>query len=459
MEDPLPSLAAEGRAPRRPGPHVLVIAEHANPEWVSIPLEGWSLTAALARQVPVHLVTQIRNREAIRKAGWIEGRDFTAIDSEAAARTVWALGSALRGGSEKGWTTVTALQSLNNYYFEHLVWRRFSRRLRDGEFDLVHRVTPPSPTVASLMSARCRDVGVPFLLGPLNGGVPWPRQFDATRRKEREWLSYLRPVHKLLPAYRSTRHRSSAILIGSRDTWAQMPRACRDRCFYVPENGIDPSRFTVRRTRRAQAPLRTAFVGRLVPYKGADMLLEAAAPLVRGGKLTVTILGDGPQRPELEEFIRREGVGGGVRLAGWVEHTEVQNHLIQADLFVFPSIREFGGAVVLEAMAVGLAPVVVDYGGPAELVTPRTGYLVPLGSRAEIVGRLRAALSALAESPAEIDVKSRCALRRAHELFTWRAKSERVVEVYDWVLGRGRRPDSPMPLPDPADGADAGPRP
>jgi len=428
-------------------PRVLLIAEAANPEWSSIPLEGWSHARALAQIVDGHLVTQVRNRRAILDAGLVEGRDFTAIDSETAARPIYRLSNALRGGKGKGWTTITALSTFAYYYFEQLVWKQFGPQIAAREFQIVHRLTPLSPTTPSLLASRCRRVGVPFILGPLNGGLPWPRHLSGIRVAEHEWLSYVRWAHRFLPAYRSTRRDATAILIGSMATWEQMPEQYRDKCVYIPENAIDPERFPQTRTRCASRPIRLIFIGRLVPYKGADMALEAAAPLLRDGIMTLDILGEGPHRFVLERIVEQEGVGTSVVFHGEVKHQAVCQFLLNSDLLVFPSIREFGGAVVLEAMAVGSVPMIVNYGGPAELVTEKTGFRVELGNRSEIIRRLREALTRIAADPSTIDQKSQAAICRARGQFTWQAKAEQVWEVYRWVLGqRSDKPDFSMPL-------------
>jgi glycosyltransferase involved in cell wall biosynthesis len=314
------------------------------------------------------------------------------------------------------------------------LWKRFKAQIRRGDFDIVHRLTPLTPTTPSLLARKCRRAGVPFILGPLNGGLPWPKGFDGVRRAEKEWLSYVRSAYKLLPGYRSTREAAAAIIVGSEETLRQMPERYHDKCVYIPENAVDPARFAVVRTRRAVRPIKLVFVGRLVPYKGADMLLEAAAPLMRAGDVRVEIVGGGPQEAELRGMVEKCEIGEFTTLCGELPHQQVQSKLVDADLLCFPSIREFGGGVVLEAMAVGLAPMVVRYGGPAELATEETGFFIGLGSRQEIVAQLREKLSELVQHPEQIDSKSEPARQRVLNEFTWDAKAKKVLGVYQKVL-------------------------
>lgn len=424
-------------------PRVLVIAEAANPDWASVPLIGWSLSAALREVADVHMATQVRNRDAIVNAGWVEGRDFTAIDSEALMRPLWKLAERLRMGEGKGWTVLQAISALSYPYFEHLVWRQFGAAIRAGDYDIVHRVTPLSPTANSPIAAKCARAGVPFVLGPLNGGVPWPKGFDRERRREREFLSYVRGLYKMRPGRDKMLRATSAILTGSAYTRSEIPARFQGRCIPIPENAVDPARFTQRAAQDTDPPLRGCFVGRLVPYKGPDMLIEGTKPLLRAGNLVLDIVGAGPMEAELRATVAREGLNHAVTFHGWLPHDRVQDVLARANLLTFPSIREFGGGVVLEAMALGVVPVICDYAGPAELVTPETGFKLPMGTRAEIVDRLRHRLEALTRDPSALPGMGAAARDQVQSLYTWSRKAEQIRAVYDWVLA----PDGPPPAP------------
>jgi glycosyltransferase involved in cell wall biosynthesis len=417
----------------RPLHRVLLIAEAANPEWVSVPLVGWSLASALSKVANVHLVTQVRNRDAIQRAGLIEGRDFTAIDTEKLMKPLWKLSSLLRGGAGKGWTTVTAIQSFAYPLFERRVWKRFGRRIEAGDFDVVHRITPLSPTAPSSLAKRCSRAGVPFVLGPLNGGVPWPQGYNKERRKEREWLSYVRSIYKWLPAIRSTWRHSSAIIVASLHTLSEVPDAAQARTIYIPENAIDPERFAAPFDETNYDRINLCFIGRLVAYKGPDVAIEAAQQLLRDGRARLTIIGDGPMMPELRAQAARLNVAHAVEFTGWTNHRDVAALAQKNSIFLFPSVREFGGGAVIEAMALGLVPIVANYGGPGEIVTDDTGFRLPLSSRERLIEDASTLLAEIASGEHDLAQLARNGLQRVRSLYTWERKALQLRNVYDWA--------------------------
>ncbi len=420
-------------------PRVLVLAEAANPEWVSVPLLGWSLSQALKTVADVHLVTQVRNRDALCRAGLVEGDDFTAIDTESVARPMNRL-AALFGGN-RAWTIRTALDRLPYMQFERKVWKHFGPALARGEFDIVHRVTPVSPSINSSMASRCRKIGVPFVLGPINGGVPWPKGFEAEQKQEREWLSKVRGLYKFAPARRRMLRDSRVILAGSGFAEAEIPETYRHKTIRFAENGVDLERFSGVADAYTDGPLRACFIGRLVPLKGVDMLLHAAADLMRQGKLIIDIIGDGPMREPLEKLAQELNVTNQIKFHGMLPHNEVAPVACKSQLMIFPSIREFGGGVVLEAMALGLVPVVIDYAGPAELVDEAVGFKVPIGPRDEIIAGLRSVLGQIAGNPQMLEPLAKGARNRVETFYLWNQKAKQLNEVYGWALGH--RPDLP----------------
>lgn len=254
-------------------------------------------------------------------------------------------------------------------------------------------------------------------------------------------MGRFRNLPKLFPGYHRTRKHSRALIVAARSVWNDMPEKYHDKCVFIPENAIDPDRFPLQSRPPRTGPLKVSFVGRLVPLKGVDMLVRAVAPLVKAGRVTLDVIGDGPERERLRELAKELGAAEGIRLDGWVAHEKLSGVLGQSDVFAFPSVREFGGGVVLESMALGVVPVVLDWGGPPELVPAECGFTVPMGSPEAIVQNLRDRLDQLASDPARLDVLAHNSQLHVRRHFTWQAKARQILEVYNWVMGR--RTDKP----------------
>ena len=129
----------------------------------------------------------------------------------------------------------------------------------------------------------------------------------------------------------------------------------------------------------------------------------------------------------------------------------LQRFMRAADVFVFPSIREAGGAVVVEAMASGLPCVITDYGGPGVALTNECGIKIPLCNPDQLIGQFRDRLEQLALDSELRERLGAAARERALDLFAWDAKARMIVEIYRWVLGeRQEKPDQYSPVnPDP----------
>jgi glycosyltransferase involved in cell wall biosynthesis len=414
---------------------ILLIAEACNPMWTSVPLVGYQLARALASRpdIEITLATHIRNRPALAEDSLARQARIVYIDNEWLARPLHRLSRLIRGGKGLSWTIDTALAWPAYMAFEHQLYRRMRQELDGGRFDLIHRITPLTPTMGSPLAALS---DVPMLVGPLNGGLPWPAEHPELQHLEREWLVPLRNLYKRLPFYGATYRHLAGVIAGSRHTATEVPPAFGGKRFYMPENGIDPERFPIAHAWPEPGNGQFTFVtvGRLVPYKGAELIVEALAGSALLRRCNLVVVGAGPQRGSLEEKVRRLGVEDNVRMTGHVDQPRLASELRGAQAFVFPSLREFGGGVVLEALASGLPAVVVDYGGPGELVTPDCGVLLPMQPRAELVASLRQAMENLVTNPEKCRSMAAAACRRVRGEFTWEVKAARVLDMYRATL-------------------------
>jgi rhamnosyl/mannosyltransferase len=246
----------------------------------------------------------------------------------------------------------------------------------------------------------------------------------------------------LQPMFRSVMRRADAIIATSETYLSSSPELARYRSkVRVIPYGIDLASFAPElreeegsRKLRARhgAPLLLA-VGRLIYYKGFDVLVDAMKH-VPGHLLLV---GDGPLRSELEKRARRQGVQDRITFVGSVHNAEMGPYYGAADVFVLPSVArsEAFGIVQIEAMAAGL-PVVntaLASGVPGVSVHGVTGLTVEPNDPRGLAGALRRLLE---DQPLRARFGA-AARHRAVEFFTSRRMAAETADLYRDLVGCG----------------------
>jgi glycosyltransferase involved in cell wall biosynthesis len=173
------------------------------------------------------------------------------------------------------------------------------------------------------------------------------------------------------------------------------------------------------------------FGGRLVPEKGMDVLLRAAASLPR---VRVLVLGDGPERVRLEQLARSLGLDRRVHFAGHVGSIELARWLSSLDSLALPSRTAHGwteqfGRILIEAMACGV-PVVASGSGEIPHVIGDAGVLVAEGDPVA----LAAALASLTRDTDRCASLALAGQRRVLERFTHAAVADATAAFYRQLL-------------------------
>jgi glycosyltransferase involved in cell wall biosynthesis len=275
-------------------------------------------------------------------------------------------------------------------------------------------------------------LGTAVVIGPLNGGMDYPKAFQ----RERSIFSRLaftfgrclaNFVNILLPG----KLRADVILVANRRTQDALPLGFGGRVMEVVENGVDFAIWRRGPVERQRTDLtKFIFVGRLIDWKALDIVLEALRRLKGQVAVSLEVIGDGPMRVTWQALASQMGLSSAVSFSGWLPQEACAVRLQQADVFVLPSLFECGGAVVLEAMAMGLPVIATAWGGPIDYLDSSCGILVNPDSRESLIAGFCDAMTRLATSP---DLRLRlgqAGYARALEHFDWQRKIDQILEFY-----------------------------
>jgi glycosyltransferase involved in cell wall biosynthesis len=285
---------------------------------------------------------------------------------------------------------------------------------------------------------------IPFIWGPIGGGQRVPKELMGTlarrdRRQERS-RTFLQSLWRATPARRRCAQKASAILVCNKETQGVLSR-WKDKIIDFPVNGISREDIAA----EIPAPVRhdgfrLLYVGRFDPIKGLPLAFEALRILLEiCPAATLELVGEGPERPRLEALAARLGIADRLVWTPWSPRPEIFARMRRSDVFLFPSLRDGGGAVVVEAMANGLPVVCLDLAGPGLHIRDGWGIKVPSGPPDAVAAGLAGALGRFWCDPGLRARMGGAARERAGEFYEWGRLGARLRRIYTDALSEGPR--------------------
>jgi glycosyltransferase involved in cell wall biosynthesis len=406
---------------------VLVSAYACEPGKGSEPGVGWNWVRQIAGCADeVWVLTRANNREAIERA----------LAKEPLPNVRWVYFDLPRWARfwKKG------QRGVHLYYY---LWQigafRIGKRLhREVGFDLVHHVTFVNywmPSFLALLPAR-------FVWGPVGGGESAPRTFYRTFSCRGRLYEYARDLARQLgerdPFTRMTARTATLVLTTTKETERRVVRMGARDVLVMPQVVLPEEEIGVlsRIPLREGNPFRLLSLGRLLHWKGFHLGLEAFARLAQEHPQSeYWIVGDGPERRNLERLAVKLGVRDRVRFFGALPRGEALGKLAQCDVLVHPSLHDSGGWVCVEAMAAGRPVICLDLGGPAALVTDETGFRVPARTPKQVIDEVAKAMSCLATNQELRRQMGAAGRTRVYKTFSWNERACQLGALYA-AIGR-----------------------
>ncbi|MBD2020132.1 glycosyltransferase family 4 protein [Leptolyngbya sp. FACHB-36] len=411
-----------------PIPRVLIVAEHASAQFggeAALPLHYFRVLRQ--RGIPVWLMVHERTREELTARFAEEVDRLYFVPDTALHRWLWQLSKPLP--SRLSYFTVGFVLRL----ITQLVQRRLIKQvIQTHQISVIHQPMPVSPKEPSMIFG----MGVPVVIGPMNGGMDYPPAFRQMQsRLTQLTVAAGRQFSNLLNLLMPGKRQAAVLLVANQRTEAALPSGLSGQVIQLVENGVDLSVWKPEPSLQPQqddCPTQFVFIGRLVDWKAVDLLLSAVRQVTV--PIALDIIGEGVERAALEQQAAELGLSSIVQFAGWLSQADCAQRLEQADALVLPSLMECGGAVVLEAMAMGKPAIATNWGGPADYLDASCGILVEPTSRQDFIDGLAAAMTQLATSPDLRRSMGQAGRQRVLDRFDWEVKGTTILEVYQQAI-------------------------
>lgn len=414
--------------PARTAPPILLMAYEVNPvrgsEWAL----GWGRVTQAARTgLPIHVITSADSYAATMRCAATHPLPpnvhlYHPDESDPLLRLL-----------RRAIPRLFAYNYMAYHRWQQLAFKLAQQLHAQHRFALVHQVN-----VGTFREPGYTwQLGIPYIWGPVGGSQNFPAAFLRGLPPVEAFKEFMRSATNRL-ALRKSRvrraARAAAILIGSNSTnQRDYTRVFQRDVGLLLETGLD----TVRSPNRARftqpGPIRILWSGEFTTRKALPILLEALAALPEDTPFELRILGKGPLAGRWQQRAKELGIADRVHFLGHLPLADAIAQLDWAHLFVFTSLRDTSGNVVLEALSYGVPVICFDHQGVGDIVDATSGIKVPVTNPPRAIADIASAIQALAHNRVELLHLSHGATNRARQ-FLWSANGDRINALYHQLI-------------------------
>lgn len=310
---------------------------------------------------------------------------------------------------------------------------------KKNQYELFHHVTFNNDWMPSFIGAF---LPLPFIWGPMGGGQKVPRSFKRTIHWKNRINQNLRLAGQWF--WRNTWFRrrcvkkALAILVCNTDTEDKI-KTDEKKLFFYPVNGISPEELKILPDIvEEESPIfHVIYAGRLDAIKGINLGLEAFRVFSeKFPNSFFKIIGVGPEKERLTNLTKTLNIQDKVELIPWMEREELLEQLRLSDVLLFPSFRDGGGQVVIEAMACGKPVIGINVGGPGFHIKKEWGIKIEPKDPDYTIREMAKALEILYLDGDLRKNMGAAGRKRAEEFYLWERLGDHLQKIYQEVLPR-----------------------
>ena len=405
-------------------PKILLSAFACDPVTGSEPYVGWNWAMMLASDFDVHVLTRAYNHPLIETHPNASRLTFHYFDLPGLER------------HNHHWRFIKPYYVL----WQICVLLKVLRLAAQHRFEVIHHITYNNVDVPGFLWL-VPNTG--FVWGPVGGGQAPPASLRAVYGKG-WWKERLRATLKASarynPVIRAAVHRAKLVMFANQET-ADRLSGLPIRSALVSETAITPGAEAVSEVAPSDGVVRILWLSHVFPRKALNLAIEgfasARSNLKDGPATKLIVVGDGQSLPDARLLAQRLAIDDHINFVGAVSHAEVTRHMREADLFLFTSVQDTSGNVLLEAMINGKPIIALDHQGAKALVTQGGGRLIEIGDYQTTTTRIGHAIADLAADPALRLTMAQAARREVRERHSWDAKRKTVRALYEtFVIGQ-----------------------